>query len=363
MRRKNDYSISYFDLNKERGNNKYIREYIGNDVLRSIREHECNSTGFFELQTNGEGVYGKSSYNDITGAVADVFHFVHFETIPFELNGKMVVTIHDLLPLLPKAHNWFDESYLFHAPPNCARSLKFLEKKPQTIIIADSYSTKADIMNYSGIKQERVFVVPLAHDATIHYPEKNQALLKTMKIHSPFLLYLGELDFRKGIVDIFDAFEVIKPNFPDLKLVLAGFLKTTTSPIHEKLSEFRYINDVILTGFVNNEQKRALLSSASVFLFPSEYEGFGLPVLEAMACGSPVITTNVSSLPEVGGNAVVYVSPNNPEQLAYEIECLLNSESLRNEYIQKGFKQSSKFSWDKTAQMTEEVYKTAHEQR
>jgi len=103
-----------------------------------------------------------------------------------------------------------------------------------------------------------------------------------------------------------------------------------------------------------------LLSDAAAFLFPSEYEGFGLPVLEAMACGSPVITTNVSSLPEVGGDAAIYVSPKNPEQLAVEIVRLLNSESLRNEYIQKGFEQVKKFSWKKTAQMTEEVYEIAY---
>jgi len=357
VRNNNNYSISFFDQNKERNNRKFIDEYIEDEVRQNISIHECNSLSFktiIDSCINGNSLlYNNRSYNDYIGINADVFHFPHIQFVPRNVNGRIVVTAHDIMPLLPGFQTfWGDKSRA-----SFKNSIHYVEQREDIIIIADSLSTKNDILTYSEISQERIHVVPLAYDTKIHYPEKNEEVLTSMQISSPYLLYLGMLDFRKGIVDILEAFEALKPRYSDLKLVLAGALKPSVESIHRKLSNCRYRADVILPGYVNDEQKRALLSSATVFLFPSEYEGFGLPVLEAMACGCPVITTNVSSLPEVGGNAAIYVSPKNPEQLGHEIDRLLVSESLRQEYIVKGIEHSGKFSWDKTAQMTEEVYK------
>jgi len=357
--KRNGYSITFFDQYRERGNLNYIHNYIGLDALQNIQVFECNDISYRTLHKNEDEIYKAKTYNTITGTHADVYHFPHYKPIPYKLNGKMVVTIHDITPILPKAELWFTKEFQRDAAIDLNQSLRFLERNPEHLIITDSNASKLDILSYSNISQDQVFVVPLAHDGNIVDNEKCSTILKTMKISNPFLLYLGELDFRKGVVDILDAFEIVKPSFPDIKLVLAGLLKPSTSTIHEKLQNYRYINDVYLPGYVTNDQKHALLSSADIFLFPSEYEGFGLPVLEAMAHGTPVITTNVSSLPEVGGDAVIYVSPNNPEQLAYEIERVINDESLKQDYSIKAVMQSNKFSWGRTACMTEEVYAEA----
>ena len=357
-RRLNSYSLSFFDHRSQRNNRKYLYDYIGEETLRNVHLCECNSTSYAMFMPNCEEGWRKvnSSYNDLTGANADVFHFPSFCPLPLSLCGKMVVTIHDMLPLFPNA-----QQLLGYMSVDYRSGIKVLEKDKSSIIITDSRSTKDDLLNLTNIISEQVFVVPLAHDESIHFPEVDYEQLHSMGVHGPYLCYLGTLDYRKGISDILEAFTAVKSRFPELLLVLAGAFQAIE---YEKIiAEHKYSNDILCPGFVSDEQKRVLLSSATVFLFPSEYEGFGLPVLEAMACGSPVITTDVSSLPEVGGDAVVYVSPNNPEQLAYEIDRLLDSEKLRNEYIQKGFEQSSKFSWDKTAQMTEDVYKIAYEQR
>ena len=218
------------------------------------------------------------------------------------------------------------------------------------------------MVKYVGIKDERIHVVPLAYNSEIHYVEKNPDVLVKFGIDSSYILYLGAIDSRKGIFDILKAFEYVKDKHPDMKLVLAGGINTAEeSAICDRVRELNAREDIIFTGFVSDDEKRALLSSAEVFLFPSEYEGFGLPVLEAMACGAPVITTNVSSLPEVGGDAVMYVTPKQPQELAEAIEQMLSSESLRQDYIARGFEQCKKFSWDKTAEMTEEVYKIVYD--
>ena len=360
LRNNNHYSISFFDQNKERNNRQYMVDYLGEDALLKLDVLECNSESYRTvLNANisaNSSLYDKIPYSGYIGGCADVYHFPASHTIPFNVDGRIVVTVHDILPLMPSFSTfWGDVTRgAFEA------SMRYMEKREDIILIADSQSTKNDVVHNSRISPERIHVVPLAYDKGIHYPEQNIGLLSAMGINTPYLLYLGALDFRKGVVDIIDAFEILKPRFKEIKLVLAGELKTEVKPIHDRLVNCCYNDDIILPGFVNDNQKRALLSSASVFLFPSEYEGFGLPVLEAMACGSPVITTDVSSLPEVGGDAVVYISPKNPEQLAFEIERLLGSETLRDEYIQKGFKKSAMFSWDKTAQMTEEVYEIAY---
>lgn len=359
-RKRNDYSVSFFDQYSERNNRKYLYDYIGEESLRNLKLFECNSVSYAEFASDSSEGWRKvnRTYNDVTGADADVFHFPHFLTLPFAFDGKMVVTIHDMLPLLPNAAQMLGDAHVSRQCHNYRLSIELLERNPQYLVIADSLSTKNDILNLTQISSDQVFVVPLAHDSVVHFPEKNKSLLQSLGIDAPYLCYLGQLDYRKGIYDMLEAFALVKPRFPDLKLVFAG--RMPIKEHKEKIESHKYKEDIICLGFVNDEQKRALLSDAAAFLFPSEYEGFGLPVLEAMACGSPVITTNVSSLPEVGGDAAIYVSPKNPEQLAVEIVRLLNSENLRNEYIQKGFEQVKKFSWKKTAQMTEEVYEIAY---
>lgn len=355
-RKKYEYQLTLFDKNKEMGNRAFINKHFGE---YNCPVFECNDESYSTL-LNESNAYEHNSYNDYTSTNADIYHFPHIVTIPDKLHGKMIVTCHDLIPtVVPHFLKTWGGSP--RAVAHWQLSMKRLNDM-QPIIIADSFATKIDVCNYTSIPPEQVHVVLLAHDEKIHYPEVDEQVLKMFNIDNPYILYVGTVDDnRKGVVDIVLAFEMIAARYSDLKLVLAGEYANRDTLLHDKLQKSQVRERIILTNYITVEQKRALLSSAEVFLFPSEYEGFGLPVLEAMACGSPVITTNVSSLPEVGGEAVVYVSPKNPEQLAHEIERLLNSDELRNEYIKKGFEQAKKFSWDKTSKMTEDVYRFVKE--
>ncbi len=360
----NEYSLSFFDLNHERGNRSYIEKYLKSATLESAQVLECDKLSFSDvIESNVSGdasSYNEISYDAYMNSDADVFHFTQSVNIPFNIEKPSVVTVHDLLPILPQTTKYYKD-YIVKSFSNC---MNYIKENDKIVVIADSVSTKNDMIKYVGIDAERIYVVPLAYDPEIHYVDKNPDVLLQFGIDSPYVLYLGAIDSRKGIFDILKAYESVKEKYQDVKLVLAGGINTAEeSLIQDRVKELNAREDIIFTGFVSDDEKRALLSSAEVFLFPSEYEGFGLPVLESMACGAPVITTNVSSLPEVGGDAVMYVTPKHPEELAAAIEKMLSSESLRQDYIARGFEQCKKFSWDKTAAMTEEVYKMVYNRR
>ena len=363
-RNENEYSLSFFDFNRERGNRAYIERYLKESTLKNAQILECAKLSFSDvIESNVSGdasSYNEISYDAYMNSDADIFHFTQSVNIPFNINKPSVVTVHDLLPILPQTTKYYKD-YIVKSFSNC---MNYIKENDKITIIADSQSTKNDMIKYVGMDGDRIHVVPLAYDFEIHYVDKNPDVLAKFGIDSSYILYLGAIDSRKGIFDILKAYECVKERHSNVKLVLAGGINTAEeSAIQDRVKEVNARADIIFTGFVSDDEKRALLSSTEVFLFPSEYEGFGLPVLEAMACGAPVITTNVSSLPEVGGDAVMYVAPKQPQELAEAIEQMLSSESLRQDYIARGFEQCKKFSWDKTAEMTVEVYKMVYKRR
>lgn len=362
LRNQNEYLLSFFDLNHERGNRNYIERYLKKETLAKVKICECDMLSFSDVissNTSGDASsYNRISYDTFMNSDADIYHFTQSVNIPFNITKPSVVTVHDLLPVLPQTTGYYKE-YIVKAFDNC---MKYIKGNELIEVITDSISTKNDMIKYYDFSEDRIHVVPLAYDTEVHYVDKNPTVLSEFRINSPYILYLGAIDSRKGIFDILKAYEQIKSKHSDIKLVLAGGINTAEeSTIQDVVNGLKCREDIIFTGFVSDDQKRALLSSAEVFLFPSEYEGFGLPVLEAMACGAPVITTNVSSIPEVGGDAAMYVAPKQPEELAAAIEKMLSSESVRQDYIARGFEQCKKFSWDKTAEMTEEVYKIVYD--
>ena len=364
QRNQNAYSLSFFDLNHERGNRAYIEKYLNEYTLKNVLLLECDRLSFSEvIESNVSGdasSYNAFSYDAYMNSDADVFHFTQSVNIPFNIDKPTVVTVHDLLPILPHTTKYYKD-YIVQSFSNC---MNYIKENDKITIIAVSESTKNDMIKHVEIDGDRIHVVPEAYNPKIHYVDKNPDVLIKFGIDSPYILYLGAIDSRKGIFDILKAYESVKEGFRNVKLVLAGGVNTAEeTSILDKVKELDARADIVFTGFVSDDEKRALLSSAEVFLFPSEYEGFGLPVLEAMACGAPVITTNVSSLPEVGGDAVMYVTPNQPGELASAIAMMISSENVRKDYITRGVERCKKFSWDKTAEMTEEVYKIAYDRR
>jgi glycosyltransferase involved in cell wall biosynthesis len=227
---------------------------------------------------------------------------------------------------------------------------KFAEKATRIITVSE-YSRK-DIAESYNIDQDIIDVVYNGADK-IFKPateiEKNETK-KRLTSEKDYFVYAGSLHPRKNISALLHAFEDFKKETgSDMKLVLAGETLFITPGMKKKLKHMNYRNDVILTGRVSTEDMRLIISSATVMTFVSHYEGFGIPVLESMQCGVPVIASNVTSIPEVAGDAALYISPGKPETILEAMKKITENFKLRENLIKKGFIQSRKFSWEKTA--------------
>ncbi len=271
------------------------------------------------------------------------------------LKVPYIITVHDLI-------RYFDLkgfATFIHRPNLRDRfylNLDYKGIKRATGIIAVSQATKKDLMHYLGILGERISVI---------YPGVDHKLFRPVPrriYNEPYILFVGSEHPQKNLTGLVKAFNQLKrePRFNDLKLVKVGkaggqeanFRGQTT----EVINALDLSREVILADFVPEADLPAYYSGAEVFVLPSLYEGFGFPPLEAMACGCPVITSNTSSLPEVVGGAGIMVNPYDTDSLVEAIRQVLTDSELRKDMIRKGLEQSKKFSWEKTARETQEVY-------
>lgn len=285
----------------------------------------------------------------------DVFHGLDHVSLPlFNKRGKLVITIHDIITFIfPEFFTWKHRKIInFMLPKMLARADK---------LIADSHSTKNDLSQFFKIDDKKITVIHLGLEERFKIVsfQEIEKIREKYHIKDDYILFVGVLEPRKNIVSILGALSILKQTgkLRGRKLVVAGKTGWLFKEIFKKVQESKLEKDVIFTGFVNEEDLPALYSGALFSVFPSLYEGFGLPVLEAMGCGTPVITSKVSSLPEVVGDAAILVDPMNIEELAWRMEMLCESSDLREELGKKGLERSKLFSWEKTAQKTLEVYK------
>lgn len=355
LRRKTfDYQLTFFDYKREMQSylrtEKYFSEY-------GVPIHECNTLDY-RVASRDDSVFEQHSYNEYTNAYGDVFHFTSFISIPPVLKGKMVVTVHDL--------NWITYPLTIVTPKTRAAFETGLERlnhiKP--IVITDSVSSKSEILEYTDIKEENINVIDLSYDEKENFPDKqsNSTYLSELGVNGEYLLFVGGIESKKNLVRLVDAFDRVAEKNHDLYLVLCGrTAHEDPTPIIERIGSSRFADRIIMTGYVDADTKRLLYSNALGFVFISICEGFGLPLLEAMACGCPVITSNVTSLPEVAGEACILVDPYDVDQIFNEIDRLVSSAALREDMIRKGFEQCKKYSWAKAAEQTEKVYRLAAE--
>jgi glycosyltransferase involved in cell wall biosynthesis len=278
--------------------------------------------------------------------------------IPEKREFKGVLTIHDLIPVL------FPES-----APGFSFFDVHVRKSIQTIdhVVTDSYSSKRDIVNYYGVDPEMVSVVypsldPLFIHTSDTYNQKcefnDQTHIK-YGIHSPYILSVCTVAPHKNLSRLLSAYTLFRERnkSTDISLVLVGGMGWQYQSLLQELEQHPYRKDIIMTGYVADDDLPSLYKHAEVFVFPSLYEGFGLPVLEAMACGAPVVTSNVSSLPEVGGDAATYCDPQSVESIAEAILEVVHSSSKRECYIAKGLERSKHFSYQKAASQLHDIFK------
>ena len=287
----------------------------------------------------------------------DLFHGLDARMIDSK-RVKRVVTIHDI----PQHSNQYSGTQ--HPEKKIRRYMDIMGGADR--IIADSEYTKADILRFYSISEEKVDVVYLGVEEGLRpkEPTETQALLERYGISSPYLLHVGRIEKKKNLCRTLEAFAGIKKRLNDpIQIVLAGSPGPGGEEVFEVIERLNLKEDVRLVGYARQEDLPQLYAGAMLFLFPSLYEGFGMPILEAMACGTPVLTSNVTSLPEVAGDAALQVDPLNVESIAQGILRLVEDPQLRERYIRKGFERIKEFTWEKTARETLAVYRKTLEGR
>ena len=297
---------------------------------------------------------------------ADIIHYPYFSpfflTLPGKKLAKSVVTIHDLIPI----------KHLEHYPPGIRGKLRWeIQKrrlKKVEAVITDSEYWQEEIPKLSGFPKEKIFVIPLAAGEEFKKLEikklRNLGVKEKYQLPDNFVLYVGDVNWNKNVEGLIKAFVKSKIKIQNLKLVLVGKafedrdLKETNS-ILQLIKELNLINQTKILGYVPTEDLVGIYNLATVFCLPSFSEGFGLPVLEAMACGCPVVAGRTSSLPEICDEAAVLVDPYDINDIARGIKKAIENKEKLGE---KGIKQAAKFSWQQTANLTLEVYEKVFRQ-
>ena len=226
-----------------------------------------------------------------------------------------------------------------------------------THIFAISESTKNDIIKYYGVNRDKVTVTYLGYDEKRFKAQASSIKIKEIKkkyrIKGDYILFLSTLKPRKNIEGLLEALAIL--NDKNLQLVIAGRKGWLYQSVFDKVKELGLTKKVVFTGFVDEDDVPALMAGAKVFTLPSFWEGFGIPAVNAMACGVPVVVSNTGSLPEVVGDAGVIVDPNQPEEIAQGIMKVIGDMETRKTLIKRGLEQVKKFSWEKCAQETLKV--------
>lgn len=278
----------------------------------------------------------------------DIYHTTYYR-VPCNLKVKTVVTVYDMI------HEKYKKYF--------GNTEKLLKRKKYCIenadkIITISKNTKNDILNHYEIPNNKVSVTHLAassifKEATEY--EKNEFKNKN-RLKNPFILYVGERKGYKNFITLLKAYSLWKKN-KEIDLICAGGDKIWDKEESKIISDSNLYLSVKTFSGVSDKDLRLFYSSALIFIYPSLYEGFGIPILESMACGTPVIVANTSSMPEVAGDSGLYFNPMSKEELLEVLDKVVEDSILRKELISKGLNRSKSFSWEKTALETYSIYK------
>lgn len=293
-------------------------------------------------------------YHRYFGKSDNITHFFNY-IVPPGVSGRTVVTVHDMV------YKAFPETVRARTKYMLDMGLKSSMKRAD-LIVTDSEFSKSEILKYFPKHESKIRVVPCGVDLEKFSPcrdnEKITAVKKNLEIEGEYFLYLGTIEPRKNLERLIQAYGIFAGRCSDApKLVLAGGKGWLYDSIFAKVNELKLEDRVIFTKYVPSEDMNALMCGALAFVFPSIYEGFGMPPLEAMACGVPVLASNAASLPEVTGDCGVIVDPYSAEAIADGMERLYSDSSLRQQLSEQGIERAKGFTWDKSAEILYNVYK------
>lgn len=320
-----------------------------------IRTNECRwiSERFFKMIS----LVIEIPYHLLFPKERDITHFFNY-VVPFGVKGKKVVTVHDL------AFREYPETVRGRTMLMLKRHLKQSIRRADAVIAVSEF-TKQEILKYYDIPEEAVYVVPNGIDITQYHTgygdEEIGQIKKKYGIGKEYFLYLGTIEPRKNLSGLIRAYRIfydrVRKNGRDVpQLVLAGGKGWMYDDTFRTAEELFSGNEILFTGYVDDEEKAPLMNGASIFCFPSFYEGFGMPPIEAMACGTPVLTSDSSSLAEVTGDAALQTDPCDIVAMAEEMLRLYQSEELRQQLISRGLEQAKKYSWESAVEKLWQVY-------
>lgn len=287
----------------------------------------------------------------------DLVHEI--STIVPVLKERLIVTVYDVIPYIhPETFNWYQQLYflLFY---------RKLFKRAAHIITCSNHS-KGDIARLLKVPREKITVTYYGiHERfrVLNQKKYSNTLKNKYNLHEPYILYVGTLEPHKNVPALIRAYAKVREKMPKIKLVLVGKKAWKLTQTFKTIKELNLEGHVIFTGYVPDEDLPMFYNGAEVFVFPSKYEGFGFPPIEAMACGCPVITTKGGSLPEIVGDAGILVDPNDITGLVKSIELVLKDRALREKIVQKGLKRSKTFNWKNAAKETLKVYEKFSKER
>lgn len=287
-------------------------------------------------------------------AKPDITQFFNF-VIPPGVKGKRITIVHDMAYMAcpqtvrKKTRDWL------------RLSMKGTCKRADHIITVSEFSKK-EIVKYLQVPSEKITVVPNAVDHSLYHTnysqEQVEQVLKKYHICGEYFLYLGTIEPRKNISRLISAYADLYQERKQVPLlVLAGGKGWYYDEIYELVGRYHLSEQVIFTGYVDQEDCPLLMTGALTFVFPSLYEGFGMPPLEAMACGTPVITSNTTSLPEVVGNCGILVDPENEKEICHAMRIMLDDEEYRKKLGMKGIQRAARYTWRKSAGILMDVYR------
>lgn len=281
---------------------------------------------------------------------AELFHATEHLLLPLR-SVPTVLTVHDLVfRHLPEHHKFLNRWYLnLTLPLYCRRA---------THIIAVSEWTRSDLIAAYGLPPEKVTVIHEAADPRFR-PQSRDAVTRVRArygLPGRYLLFVGTIEPRKNLSRLLSAFEAIRAEGLTDGLVVVGKRGWLTTDFFTRLALSPAKDSVFLPGYIPDEDLAAVYAGAQTLVFPSLYEGFGLPVLEAMACATPVLTSDASSMPEIAGEAALTFDPRSVEEMAESIRRVLSDSELRDRMRERGLDRAARFSWERTAKETEAVY-------
>lgn len=342
----NRFEYSFFA--DRRGNaSKRIKQFSGSNI-------RLNTSPFPKKLYRLLSVMLPVPYSAFFGKKSDITHFFNY-IIPPGVKGKTVVTVHDMV------YKAFPETVRgrtrFMLDAGLKKSLKRAD-----MVVTDSEFSRSEIIKYFPWCKKKLRVVPCGVDTKKFYPcddkEKIANVKASLGIEGEYFLYLGTIEPRKNLERLIRAYSVFSKNVADApKLVLAGGKGWLYDGIFARVKALGLEDKVIFTKYVPAEDMNALMCGSLAFVFPSLYEGFGMPPLEAMACGVPVLTSGAASLPEVTGDCAVIVDPYDIKSIATGLYKLYKDKDLRSRLSHEGIERAKEFSWERSAGLLYNIYK------